>query len=250
VDQSERIRSRDPRTGSVIASAQRSRRRIEAVGFDFDHTLGIDNKLERVAFLRLLDEICERGGGCIGTLAEEIERIDTLLAQQRSGAFSIESAVEGFASQRGATDPRTRITEYKRTCLEMVPAFVIPEPSAREMLAELRRREVRVAILTNGWSPLQQEKARRVGFDGPVVVSSDVGVQKPEPGAFAALATALRTPPEAIAYVGDTPASDIAGALRAGMQAIWFDAEGVKYPPELPAPTVVIHRLAELIELL
>lgn len=216
------------------------------MGFDFDHTLGIDNKLERVAFLRLLEDACARGGRCIGTLAEEIVRIDGLLAEQRSGAFTIEQAVERFVRDRGTRRPIPFVERYKRIALEMVDWFVVPQPGVREMLVELRSRAIPCAILTNGWSPLQQRKARRVEFDGPVVVSSDIGAQKPQPQAFAALAQELGIAPEDVAYVGDAPEADVAGALRAGLQGIWFDAEGVTYPPGLPRPSAVIHNLTEL----
>ncbi len=224
-------------------------RRIRAVGFDFDHTLGLDNKLERVAFLRLLDDVCVQGGRCIGTLAQEIERIDTLLADQRGGKFTIEDAVEKFMRERGAAQPRSWVDIYKRMCVEMVDAFVIPEPEVREMLWGLRERGIPSAILTNGWSPLQLQKARRVEFEGPVIVSADIGSQKPELAAFEALAGALDEPLEHIAFVGDTPASDVAGAARAGMFAVWFDAEGVTYPESLQPPSAVIHSLAELLSL-
>ncbi|HKU67013.1 MAG TPA: HAD family hydrolase [Candidatus Baltobacteraceae bacterium] len=224
-------------------------RKVKAVGFDFDHTLGIDNKLERVAFLRLLDAACEIGGHCIGTLAEEIECIDDLLAKQRSGAFSIEEAVQRFMRERGVAHPDEFIGRYKRMAVEMVDSFVIPQPGVRQMLSELRRRGIPVAILTNGWSPLQQHKAARVEFEGPVVVSGDLGFQKPEPQAFEALADALGVPCAEIAFVGDTPASDVAGARRAGMQGVWFDAEGAAYPPDLPPADAVIHSLAELTSL-
>jgi HAD superfamily hydrolase (TIGR01509 family) len=220
------------------------------VGFDFDHTLGIDNKLERVAFLRLLDSACEEGGHCIGTIADEIERIDDLLAKQRSGAFTIEEAVRRFVQERGVPDPEPFVDSYKRMAVQMVEAFVIPEPGVREMLAALRRRNIVCAILTNGWSPLQQHKAARVQFDGPVVVSADIGLQKPQPEAFQALAQALGEAPQRIAYVGDSPPSDVAGAIHAGMQGIWFDAEGLAYPPDLPKPSAVIHSLTELAALL
>ncbi|HKU81411.1 MAG TPA: hypothetical protein VJP76_04500, partial [Candidatus Tumulicola sp.] len=56
-----------------------------AVGFDIDHTIAIDNKLERVALLRLLEGIVDAGGHPLGSLEDEIERIDDLLARQRRG---------------------------------------------------------------------------------------------------------------------------------------------------------------------
>ncbi len=238
--------------GSVRPSGARTRAEIaiRAVGFDFDHTLGIDNKLERVAFLRLLDRACVTEARMIGTLAEEIERIDRLLARQRSGSCTIEDAVTSFMSERGCSNAKAYVDEYKRMCVDMVEYFVIPEPGVREMLEELRRRKIPYAILTNGWSPLQRAKADRVGFDGPVIVSADLGIQKPEPAAYAALSEALGFPPEDVAYVGDTPASDVAGALRAGMFAVWLDAEGVQYPQDIPPASATIHRLPELLDYL
>jgi len=53
--------------------------RIAGVGFDFDHTLGIDNKLERVAFLQLLAPIRDDGGAPLGSLFQESAAIDKLL---------------------------------------------------------------------------------------------------------------------------------------------------------------------------
>lgn len=224
--------------------------RVSALGFDIDHTLGIDNKLERVAFLRLLDEICAVGGKCLGTLVQETERIDELLEKQRSGSFSIDEAVKGFAVERGAQAPETFVDRYKQMAIESVPDFLVAQPDARAVLRELQERGITCAILSNGWSPLQQEKARRLDFTGPVLVSDALGAQKPEPEAFAALALALKTAPAEIAYVGDNPRVDIAAAMSAGMRGIWLDAENVAYPRELPQPSAVIHRLAELLALL
>lgn len=178
-------------------------------------------------------------------LIAEIEHIDTLLARQRSGACTIEEAVESFVSERGV-DPAGYAERYKTLCLDMVESFVVAEPGARELCKTLEKRGIPHAILTNGWAPLQQRKAQTVGFRGPVIVSAQIGAQKPSPQAFDALARALGVEPQAVAYVGDTPESDVAGALASGMQGVWFDAERVEYPQALPAPSRVIHSLAEL----
>lgn len=132
----------------------------------------------------------------------------------------------------------------------MVESFVVPEPGARALCKALAARGVPHAILTNGWAPLQQRKAQVVGFQGPVIVSAEIGAQKPSAEAFDALARALGVPPAEIAYVGDTPESDVAGALASGLLGVWFDAEGIAYPEQLPKPSQVIHNLAELYALL
>jgi putative hydrolase of the HAD superfamily len=223
---------------------------IQALGFDIDHTLGIDNKLERVAFLRLLDAICADGGTCLGTLAQESARIDELLERQRSGSCSIDQAVERFAAERGAQKPAEFVDRYKQMALESVAEFFVAAPDARAVLAELQHRGIACGILSNGWSPLQQEKARQLKFTGPILVSDEIGAQKPQRAAFAALALALKAEPGNIAYVGDNPRGDIDAAMSAGMRGIWLDAEDVPYAPDLPKPSAVIHRLAELLALL
>lgn len=212
--------------------------------------MGIDNKLERVAFLRLLDAVCEEGGRALGTLVEESARIDELLNRQRSGACTIDETVERFAAERGAKAPASYVTRYKQMALESVPHFFVRQPDALAVLDQLRARGVPCAILSNGWSPLQQEKARALKFEGPVLVSDALGTQKPQAEAFEALARELATAPRDIAYVGDNPNSDVAAAMAAGMRGIWLDAEGARYPADLPRPSAVIHSLTELLALL
>jgi putative hydrolase of the HAD superfamily len=101
-------------------------------------------------------------------------------------------------------------------------------------------------LLTNGWSPLQEEKARLIGFAGPVFVSERIGVRKPAAEAFGYLAKHFELPFGKIWYVGDDPAADCGGARALGMTTVWFDWEHRSYPEDLPKPDHVIHRLSEL----
>ena len=157
-----------------------------AVGFDFDHTLGVDNKLERVAFLRLLERLATYDGAQVREQSEEIAHIDELLVAQRSGAFPIDEAVHRFMQAHGVDAGAARYVEYyKSVALSLVGELVEARPGLEAMLEELHRRGVPCAVLTNGWSPLQQRKAARAGFLGPVIASDEIGVQKPDPRAFA-----------------------------------------------------------------
>jgi HAD superfamily hydrolase (TIGR01509 family) len=219
------------------------------VGFDIDHTLAIDNKLERVAFMHLLELVLQRGGRTIGTLAQESDAIDALLAHQRSGAFSIEEAVRRFVVERGVAAADLYVERFRTLALEMAPSFVVPLPGAKETIDALRARGVAVAVLSNGWNPLQEVKARRAGFEGAVLASADIGAQKPDPRTFEALLDALGTPPERTWYVGDDPRGDVEGAARAGLHAVWIDAEGKPYPSDLAPPRYTIGALKEMLVL-
>lgn len=219
------------------------------IGFDIDHTLVIDNKLERVAFLHLLERVMARGGHPLGSLQVESDNIDALLEFQRGGGYTIEEAVAKFASERGVSADDHFAEDFKHWCLSMVDSFVVADPDARPTIASLEAARVRLSVLSNGWNPLQISKARRAGYGGRVIASGDLGIQKPDPRAFAALVEDIGLPPEQCFFVGDTPGSDIAGALGAGLRAVWLDHEGKKYPQGAPQPTHIIHSLRELVEL-
>ena len=218
------------------------------VGFDIDHTIAIDNKLERVAFLRLLEAILADGGRALGSLNDEIAHIDALLAEQRQGAFTIDEAVRRFAAERGVAPHEAYAERFRTMAVEMVPQFVIPLPGARRAFDELCQRGVAIAVLSNGWNPLQIAKARRAGFDGPVLASGDLGVQKPGARAFGALLQTLGTEPRRTWYVGDDPYCDVEGAREAGLRGIWLDAEGRSFPDDVAPPAVTIHSLQEIAE--
>ncbi|HTX59934.1 MAG TPA: HAD family hydrolase [Verrucomicrobiae bacterium] len=217
------------------------------VGFDLDHTLAIDNKLERVAFLRLLELVPGRGGRAMGSLDEEGDRVDALLALQRSGAFSIDEAVRRFVRERGVAAAEPFVERFRALALEMAEDFVVPLPGVRETIGALRGRGFTIAVLSNGWNPLQTVKASRAGFDGPVIASADVGAQKPDARAFSALLEALGSRPEHTWYVGDDPHGDVSGASAAGLHPVWLDNQGHPFPPHLPQPA---HRITSLEELL
>ena len=213
-----------------------------AAGFDFDHTLGTDGGLERQALYAYAREL----GRPLADGDDGPKRsVDECLASFRNGALSMDAAIAHFGTVLGAHATGAR---WREICCGLVDELVRPIDGAVEMLARLQQRGVRIAILTNGWTPLQQRKiARALGaIDFPVLVSDRLGVQKPARAAFDALVAALAVDRSDIWYVGDNPAADVAGALGAGLRAVWFDWEGVPYPPDAPAPTRRIHALREL----
>jgi 5'-nucleotidase len=215
-----------------------------AVGFDFDHTLGVDNALERKAFYAFAEELgypLDPHDGVWPT------RIEELLTEFRAGEITLERMVARFGDAlavRGADPDR-----WRALCYALVDPLVRPIDGARELLDGLRARGIPLAILTNGWSPLQQKKVERALGPGAVeeiLVSDQVGAVKPAAAAFVALIEALGVPAERAWYVGDNPRGDIGGALAAGLRAVWFDWEGQTYPPDLPPPTLRVGALREL----
>src|SRR5271166_1612799 len=159
-----------------------------SVGFDFDHTLGIDNKLERRIALEMLGELAAAERVSLDPAQTEAA-IDEALREYRSGELPVETAIAAFFARFVPLNDRAKeLTDvFRERALERAPEFVQPLPGLHEMLAGLEALGIRYAILSNGWSPLQEEKARLVGFEGPVFVSERIGALKPAPKAFEVL---------------------------------------------------------------
>jgi putative hydrolase of the HAD superfamily len=222
-----------------------------AVGFDFDHTLGLDNGLERHAFGLLSEQL----GGPLDVDAPKIAHaIEALMVPFRAAEEPMARMVARFAAtlapnaQTVDLDADALAARYRQICYGLVDRLVEPMPGAVDCIAALVASGTAVGILTNGWSELQERKiARALGvFPGPIIVSETVGTFKPSADAFRMLEAALGVDAAGLWYVGDDPAADIAGARAYGLRAVWFNRDGHAYPAELAAPTAVIEHLDAL----
>ncbi len=88
---------------------------------------------------------------------------------------------------------------------------------ARELIDRLRAGGLRVGLLTNGPSALQQRKLAVTGPDrllDAVAISQEIGVAKPEADAYRRAAELLGWQSRETAMVGDRFEWDVEGALR------------------------------------
>jgi FMN phosphatase YigB (HAD superfamily) len=76
-----------------------------------------------------------------------------------------------------------------------------------------------------------------------------VVVGKPEPHLFRVALDRMGLPPQAVAMLGDSLATDIAGGRRAGLRTVLFAPAGPPPDPD-PAPDLIVTRLAGLLALL
>ena len=217
-----------------------------AIGFDFDHTLGVDNGLERKALYAYAAEL---GHPIPPDDAGWRKQIENLLSAFRAGEITMDDMLARFGTLIGVAGARSG--RWREICYELVPQLVRPLDHARDLLATLRARAIPTAILTNGWTPLQQKKiAHALGDDIaaniPILVSDAIHAVKPAPAAFDALVAALGVSRERVWYVGDNALGDVAGALAAGLRAVWFNWENQTYPQDLAPPTLTIASLREL----
>jgi putative hydrolase of the HAD superfamily len=121
--------------------------------------------------------------------------------------------------------PENAWEEYLDICPRM-PGML---PGAMDMLIALRAK-FKLAILSNGFQKTQDLKLDSSGIRAHIefmLTSEGAGIAKPEPDFFArALELAGIDPAggaEECLYIGDTWRTDIAGAVLAGVPAIWFN---------------------------
>lgn len=125
------------------------------------------------------------------------------------------------------------------------------EPEILNTLSELRRRSLRLGLITNsfaedvrGWdqSPLHEL------FDA-TVFSFLVGLAKPDPAIFVAACETLDVKPEDALFVGDGSDDELAGAAQAGVataRALWFAS---KLPNTTIGPADPgLRRIAEVLD--
>ncbi|WP_329221392.1 HAD family hydrolase [Streptomyces sp. NBC_01485] len=107
----------------------------------------------------------------------------------------------------------------------------------------------RHAVLSNSSIHVQDHKLRVLGVHDrfeAILCAAELGVSKPEAGAFLAACEALSLPPHQVAYVGDHPEIDGRGAADAGLLSVWIDRYGGTATVEVPEGR---HRIATLAEL-
>jgi putative hydrolase of the HAD superfamily len=116
----------------------------------------------------------------------------------------------------------------------------------QDTLVRLRSRGIRLGVLSN-FPPHLEETLKLHGIHGYFdfyVVSSLVGMEKPDPAIFELAIERAGVPKEEILYVGDNVDDDIRGARAVGLPAILID----RHDRWLEADCVRIRSLSELAE--
>jgi putative hydrolase of the HAD superfamily len=144
-------------------------------------------------------------------------------------------------------------------CCEIYEAEKIrvlsPYPCARETLAELKRRGLPLAIVTDAHNGNAFARLRKVGLDGffDHVISYDMtGAKKPAPDAFLLALKKLGTLPSETLLVGDSIRRDIAPAKELGMitaYAKYGDRNITSRDPPGCRPDYVLGDIRELMDL-
>jgi putative hydrolase of the HAD superfamily len=92
------------------------------------------------------------------------------------------------------------------------------EASMVEVVRVIRAAGIRTGLLSNSWGLDYQREGWDILFDA-VVISSEVGVRKPDPAIYALAAQRLELPPQQIVFVDDLR-PNVRAAVTAGMVGV------------------------------
>ncbi|MER3397490.1 MAG: hypothetical protein C4315_00265 [Chloroflexota bacterium] len=237
-------------------------RAVEAVLLDLGHTVW-DIKLSTDNWLMAWQAIHGRLKRLIGDRAPPAETLYREVWERILGRRLAYFQTRGYRElppealfaeafgRLGLSLPR----DFYRECLEVLARAELettcPAQGVRTVLAELRRRGLKIGLVSNTMYPAELMAARleelslKDHFD-VLAFSSAVGWRKPHPAIFQFALSRLGSRPERAVFVGDRIYEDVGGALKAGLRPVLSH----QFRQEDPPPGVpVIRDLKELLEL-
>ena len=220
-----------------------SNRNMSAVLFDLDETLMDRRKALDVFINRLIRDYGEAFG------LKDRNRIFDIVREADQGGYRAKREVYldliRLLLWSGAPSEEQFAGYWRR----VYPGCAQPATGMREVLSFFRYQGIRIGLITNGQSEVQQAKIDILGirewFDS-IVVSEEAGCKKPDASIFKLALETLGVNPSDAWYVGDHPRNDVYGARQAGLFAVWKQGVHVWDDALSVRPDAVVTELTEL----
>ena len=146
--------------------------------------------------------------------------------------------------------PKERVAELAHEMgeafLQLTNRYFSVLPGAAEVVRELAKRYP-LTIVSNGFSEVQYYKIAHSGLQDcftHVLVSDEVGINKPQPGIFRLALEKNGVSPDEALMIGDSYSSDITGAQNAGIDQVWLHPD-----PTDEKATYIISRLSDVLKI-
>ena len=199
---------------------------IKGVVFDLDHTL-----FDRYGTLRaVLPEMYKRMRDSIPENLSQEDFIEGLIAGEKQHIYHGWDYTADRLVEMGIFNEGTKGADVWRCLFTYCwPLAAVKYPFTEPTLIRLKEMGLKLGIITNGEHDLQWNKLRLLNFDylfDEIVISGDVGVQKPESKPFEVMSEKLGIEPENLLYVGDNPLNDVEGSRKAGYTPVWVKTIG------------------------
>lgn len=216
--------------------------RVKAVLFDLDDTLIDDSASYALSIRRLCDDF--------GFNRDALHAAYNALSPPYWGAGDLAAEREALWREAlgGCGYDTSLAAEVRDRYLQLRVETSAPLDGVGAVLAELSA-SYRLGVITNGGGDIQPARLAHAGLAGyfeAIVTSSDVDAGKPDRRIFEHAMQRLGVSPTETWVVGDSPDSDVAGALAVGATGVWFNPNGHTRRPTQPQAHHVIASLGEL----
>jgi putative hydrolase of the HAD superfamily len=175
-------------------------------------------------------EVRRRWSESLGVSADRVDELWTDADfYRRRETGPIRSALEELRDTLGATVELDDVLSWR---LEVTRRALAPDPGVPETLAELRRRGIRTAIISNCTEEvaLVWEETPFAGLADAAVFSATAGCMKPEPRIYSLACSEIDVEPSDCLFVGDGANDELGGAERAGMTPVLIHPPGEQPP--------------------
>lgn len=219
---------------------------IKGVVFDLDHTLFDRYKTLRTVLPEMYrcmrDKIPEDL-----SLQDFIEKFIAVEKQHIYGGWTYtgDRMVEDGIFLEGTTGAEVWFSLYTYCW----PIAAVEFPFTKPTLEILREMGMKIGIVTNGTHDMQMSKIELLALENyvdEIVISGDVGAQKPDTKPFLVLSEKIGIAPENLIYVGDNPLNDVDASRNAGYTPVWVKTVNNWYFKEVKHPDFEIDTIAEI----
>ncbi len=224
---------------------------IEHVFFDLDHTLWDFETNSKHTLIELFNEIQFDSESNLNfeTFFGEYKRVnDFLWAEYRSKKIDKEGLRQRrflqTLSNLGIANAEAAHFMEEQYVLRS-PHKTILMPETLSTLEDLSKR-FKIHIITNGFQEVQDVKIDKSGLHPYIthrITSDQVGVHKPDPAVFLHALKVTGAKRRQSVMIGDHLEADVLGAMRIGMEAVYFNPEQKPHGKQLKYE---IRHLAEL----
>ena len=127
---------------------------------------------------------------------------------------------------------------------------IVPEPGARELLMKLKKRGIKIGLVSNSIFPASFHRAEMetfgmLEFFDFTIFSSEFGVRKPKNEIYQKALELAGSEPQRSVFVGDSMLEDVIGPRALGIAAILKYVDGRDYSFDA-VPPETIRKLAQL----
>ena len=126
-----------------------------------------------------------------------------------------------------------------------------PFPGVADALGHLRRKGVRLGMMTNGAADAQRAKIERFGlaayFDH-IIIEGEFGAGKPDRRVYDTLLSALAVTPGDAWAIGDHLEFDVLAPIQLGLHGIWVDVRNAGLDGRPGRPHRVVSAFTEIVE--